>query len=282
MRGESLVVAAPAKINLSLLVGPRRADGFHPLDSYVARITLYDTIELRPRSDGGIRLICSGADCGPDRQNLALRAAELLADHAAGGVDIHLTKGIRPGLGLGGGSSDAAGVLLALNQMWHAGLARAELAEAAEQLGSDVPLFLGPAAARMTGRGEQLRPIDLPDFWAVLCMPEVHVSTEQVYRQFDRGGAAPATQPPPEALAGPPSAWRGLLSNQLTDAAERLYGVLGTIRRQLGAAGLPVAMSGSGGAMFMLCDDFGQAEGAMARLPDEVRRFCTVVRSNPW
>lgn len=279
-----LIVNAPAKINLNLLVGARGDDGYHSLDSLAAKVTLYDRIELRPRDDGAVRLECTGFDCGPKEDNLALRAGRLLAGGAdAGGADIMLAKSIPPGRGLGGGSSDAAAVLAGLNEIWRLGLATAQLGELAAQLGSDVPLLLGPPAARMTGRGQHVQPVEVHDFVAVLCLPDFACSTAEVYRAFDRSRPAMGRQLPLEAPAQPPSQWRGLLVNQLTDAAWSTCGeVEGIMARLREACDLPVCMTGSGSATFILCDDGAEAAAALAAMPDDIRRQCVAVRNNPW
>ena len=164
IEGGCLRVLAPAKINLNLLVGPRRADGFHPVDSLVAKVTLYDELELRPREDGQITLACEGRDCGPADSNLVLGAAKALAERTGHespqrelpGVAICLRKHIPPGGGLGGGSSDAAATLMAMNDLWRLGLGLDELSRIASQLGSDCPLFLGPPGiqSHRPGRGD--------------------------------------------------------------------------------------------------------------------------------
>ncbi|MEI7837549.1 MAG: 4-(cytidine 5'-diphospho)-2-C-methyl-D-erythritol kinase [Planctomycetota bacterium] len=286
-RGEALVVAAPAKINLNLLVGPRRSDGYHPIDSYVARINLFDTIELRRRDDARITLECLGADCGPTESNLAFRAAEALAQqaHAAGrsegrarGVDIRLIKRIPLGAGLGGGSSDAAAVLAGLTSLWDLKLEPGDLASLAGTLGSDVPLFLGPPAARMTGRGETVRPVRLCSFRAILCLPGLHIPTAAVYRQFDRLPAQALCQLDEAILSGPPSAWRDRLVNQLSPAADDVCPGLGTWRGSLAEGGLPVCLSGSGSALFILFDDQPSAESALTRLPTPIRSACRIIQ----
>lgn len=281
---EGLIVNAPAKINLNLLVGVKGDDGYHSLDSLAAKVTLYDRIELRPRDDGAMKLECVGCDCGPKEDNLALRAARLLAGGSdAGGVDITLAKSIAPGRGLGGGSSDAAAVLAGLNEIWRLGLATPQLAELATQLGSDVALFLGPPAARMTGRGQHIEPVDVHDFVAVLCLPDFACSTTEVYRAFDAA-------PPPaagrqldlEVLAQPPSQWRGLLVNQLTDAASAVCDGLKRILAAISQVFPHARMTGSGSGVFILCDDGAEAAAAMAAMPEDIRRQCVVVRNNPW
>lgn len=305
-----LRLAAPAKINLDLYVGPRRPDGFHPLDSLVAKVTLYDEIILRPRQDGLITLRCDGADCGPDDKNLALRAARLLAEYAhshAGdssgvasrdpGVDIVLTKSIPPGKGLGGGSSDAAAVLTGLNELWALGLPAPRLAELAAALGSDVPLFLGPPAGRMTGRGEHLAPAAVHEFLAVIHMPPVVCPTAQVYRRFDElvgqgpgpaepTAAAPFAAPPrdfPAMLGTPPGSWRGSLRNDLAAPAFQVSPDLRRTHEALAAAvGRPVSVTGSGSGLFVLCDDPAEAADVFRRLPADLPGRTVCVRPNPW
>lgn len=278
-----LTVNAPAKINLNLLVGPRGDDGYHSLDSLAAKVTLYDRIELRPRDDGAIKLECTGFDCGPEEDNLAMRAGRLLASSPhAGGVDIMLAKSIPPGRGLAGGSSDAAAVLAGLNEIWRLGLATPQLGQLAAQLGSDVPLMLGPPAARMTGRGQHVQPVDVHDFAAVLHLPDFACSTAEVYRAFDARPPAADRQLDPASLAQPPSQWRELLVNQLTDAA---LSVCSGLERTLAAISrtLPHArMTGSGSAVFILCDGGPEASAALAAMPEDIRRQCVIVRNNPW
>ena len=282
---DGLWVAAPAKINLNLLVGARRADGYHPLDSLVAKVTLYDQIELRSRRDGGITFSCHGADCGPDEQNLALRAARALANgRKVPGADIMLRKAIPPGKGLAGGSSDAAAVLAGLNELWRLGLGEAELSSLAAGLGSDAPLFLGPPALRMTGRGERIEPVSVHPFVAVLWMGDLACSTAEVYKAFDRAGpAAMGSQLDVALLREPPSRWRGLLVNQLAPAAEELFPQLRQIRQEMAAScGLAVHMTGSGSALFALCDGLEEARRVLAGLAERFRRECLLAGSNPW
>ena len=278
-------LAAPAKINLNLLVDAVGDDGFHPIDSYVAKITLYDELTLRRRRDGRITLACSGADCGDEHVNLAVLGARALADgRDVGGVDIDLVKRIPPGAGLGGGSSDAAAVLWGLRRMWGLALGDDELAAVAASLGSDVPLFLGPPAVRMTGRGQHVAPADVHPFFALLFMPEVHCETGAVYRAFDAaGGGTMGEQLAPSALADAPSAWRALLRNDLAAPAERIEPDLAELRRSIAErTGLPACLTGSGSAIFVLCDSPDEAAAAFAALDETLRALCIPVSSNIW
>jgi len=282
---DGLRLWAPAKINLNLLVGPRRGDGYHPLDSIVAKLTLFDRVDLLPRPDGRVTLRCEGFDCGPVRSNLAFRAAELLAaGRDVPGADVALDKRIAPGQGLGGGSSDAAAVLAGLDRLWKLGLSDAALGELAGELGSDVPLFAGPPVARMTGRGERLAAAAVHPFVAVLVMPTFACSTAEVYRAFDEHPEAMGAPLAPGALgSGPPSAWRGRLVNQLGPAARTVSPQLGPLWDAVAAAvGPPVHLTGSGSAMFVLCDDEAEAGDVLASLPPEMPARVAAARLCGW
>lgn len=308
--GASLRLWAPAKINLTLLVGSRRSDGFHPLDSLVAKITLYDRIDLRPRSDGEISFCCDSSDCGSNEKNLAFRAGLLLAREVRSlglspqGADIGLSKHIPPGKGLGGGSSDAAAVLSGLNELWSLGLSQERLAELGAGLGSDVPLFFGRRCSRITGRGEHVEPFRIQPFWGILCLCDLATSTPEVYQAFDALAEQAATEaplpgglqqagillPPPigrvqleeEFLTGRPSNWRSLLRNDLLPAAVRVCPQLAGVKAKLAQAGVPVCLSGSGSAMFMLFDDVCQALQALRRIEPSLASQCIVIQSNEW
>ncbi len=282
----SLRVWAPAKINLNLLVGPPGDDGFHPIDSLVAKVTLYDEVDLLPRRDGRISITCEGYDCGPDERNLAVRAARLLAEltGAETGADIRLIKHIPPGAGLGGGSSDAAAVLEGLNQVWELSLSAGELAAPAAELGADVPLFLNGPCARITGRGEIVRPVGIGPFMAVLHLPPVVCSTAEVYAELDRDPPSESEQLTLKLLERqPPSRWRAALVNQLAPAAERVSGALAEAHGRFSrAVGVETHLTGSGSGSFVLCDDEREAGTVWSRLPADLRSDCLLVRRNEW
>jgi 4-diphosphocytidyl-2-C-methyl-D-erythritol kinase len=279
-----MILAAAAKINLNLLVGPRRQDGYHPIDSFVTRITLYDEVAIVPRRDGRIVLRCTGADCGRAEQNVAFRAASLLAEgRSSPGATIELTKRIPPGSGLGGGSADAVAVLAGLNDLWGLGLAADRLAELAGRLGSDVPFFLGPPAARLTGRGEIIQPLAVHAFCAVLYLPSFSCFTAEVYREYDRLPRTPQPQLDPAILAGPPSRWRGLLRNDLLAAAGQVAKELAAAHDRLSRAlPVPVCLTGSGSALFALCDDLAEARAVLSAVPQDLHGACRIVVRNDW
>lgn len=173
---------APAKLNLMLRVVGRRADGYHMLQTVFQFVTLCDFISLRNREDGEIRLLnpLPGVSAQDD---LTVRAAHALraATGVATGVDIMMEKNIPMGGGLGGGSSDAATVLLGLNQLWQAGASVETLARLGLKLGADVPVFIGGHSAWAEGVGEHLTPLSLPESWYVIVSPPCHVSTAGVF-----------------------------------------------------------------------------------------------------
>lgn len=195
MSARSLTVAAPAKLNLFLHVTGRRADGYHTLESLFVLIDLADTIELSDRDDGTIVRL-AGAPGVPARDDLVMRAAHALRD-ATGvrrGVAIRLAKRIPQGAGLGGGSSDAASVLLALNRLWSLALPRDELIRVAIALGADVPFFIGGTAALARGIGDALTPTSVPVLWIALAMPRVHVPTAAIFASAQLTRSAPSVK----------------------------------------------------------------------------------------
>jgi 4-diphosphocytidyl-2-C-methyl-D-erythritol kinase len=231
-----------------------------------------------------VTLACTGADCGAEQRNLAYRAAQILAEgRDVPGVDISLVKSIPPGGGVGGGSSDAAAVLVALRTLWKLDLSNADLAGMAAELGSDVPLFLGGPASRMTGRGEHLEPVTVHPFLAVLILPGFACPTGEVYRAFDE---APAPKAPPlslDTLRAPPSVWRRHLVNDLAAAAGRVCPELACLYAKLSdAVAPPVCLTGSGSTMFVLCDDPPEAAATAAAIRGVTDSEVLVVEQNPW
>ena len=174
--------AAPAKLNLFLRVVGRRADGYHLLQTAFIFLDYGDRLRFGVRSDGIIRRINELAGVAPE-DDLAVRAARLLqrATGCSLGADIAVEKRLPLGGGLGGGSSDAATTLLALNQLWQTGLTRIELSKLAIQLGADVPVFIFGQSAFAEGVGDDLRAIDFPEFWYLVLTPPVAVSTKAIF-----------------------------------------------------------------------------------------------------
>ena len=173
---------APGKLNLMLRVTGRRADGYHLLQTVIRFIDYGDTLTYKVREDGVVARV-NEVEGVPAADDLTVRAAQRLK-RACGtrlGVDITLEKRLPLGGGLGGGSSDAATTLLALNDLWRAGLSRERLLALALELGADVPVFVGGKNALAEGIGERLTPLDLPPAWYLVLTPPVQVPTARIF-----------------------------------------------------------------------------------------------------
>ena len=183
----SLTLPAPAKLNLFLHITGRRSDGYHELQTLFQFLDYCDTLTFSPRNDG--RIAVRGMDELPTADNLITRAARKLQDRHAGdgqpGVDIRVDKRLPTGGGLGGGSSNAATTLVALNQLWGLGLSRGQLADTGLSLGADVPVFVHGHAAWAEGVGEQLTPVEPAEPWYLVLHPNCEISTGQVFGHPD-------------------------------------------------------------------------------------------------
>jgi 4-diphosphocytidyl-2-C-methyl-D-erythritol kinase len=238
---------ARAKINLSLRILGKRGDGFHEIDTLIAPIALADELEFTDAP--AFAFSCSDASLPTDDSNLAVRAARLFAERTGQptNVQIHLEKRIPHGAGLGGGSSDAAAVLRALNERANDVLSLADLTALAAQLGSDVPFFLHDSAARCRGRGEIVEPCPLEVAYRLLLIkPPFPVPTPWAYRRWLDSKELPEVSYAPQRLA-----W-GDLENDLERPVFEKYLFLAALKSWL-AAQTEVAgalMSGSGSTSF--------------------------------
>lgn len=242
----------PAKINLTLHIKGARPDGFHELDTIFIRTSLRDRLGVARASHRDLRLECPGSDLPTGPDNLVVRAAELFRKRTGirDGFDVRLEKHIPAGGGLGGGSADAAATLDALNELCGHPLPPDDLLALASQLGSDIPFFLGPPAARGTGRGEILTPVEaagLPDR-ALLVNPGFGVPTPWAYAAY--------RALPPESKRGEINAtfpW-GEMRNDLEPAVFGKYLLLPRVKTWLRDRPETTAamMSGSGATMFAL------------------------------
>ena len=251
-----ITVPAPAKVNLFLHVTGRRSDGYHDLESLVALVDLADSIALTSRDDGEVAAAHDIAGIARD-DDLSLRAARALKS-AAGvrdGVTIALTKRIPLGAGLGGGSSDAASVLLALNRLWKLDLARAQLADIALTLGADVPFFVRGENAIARGIGEALTPVTLPTSWLVLVHPRAHVETRDIFT------ARELTRNAPSAKIDVFS--EGYGRNDLAAVTREKFPAVREALDALDGA----RMTGSGSAVFAAFATEQQAARALIKLP---------------
>ena len=199
-------VRAPAKINLSLKILGQRADGFHEIETLIAPISLHDEIEIERRSSGGgIQLRCDEPTVPQGDENLVVRAAKAFfaKTKRKSDVSIELRKKIPGGAGLGGGSSDAASTLLALNELFETKLSRETLAEIAARIGSDVPFFIFQSAALCKGRGEVVSPIKLHKQFSILPLkPDFGVPTAWAYSRWQHSREIPGIHYGAQKFAG--------------------------------------------------------------------------------
>jgi 4-diphosphocytidyl-2-C-methyl-D-erythritol kinase len=278
----SVTVRVPAKVNVQLAVGGARSDGFHDLANVFLAVGLYDEVTATPADELTVTCTGPGADQVPlDRTNLAARAALALAERhgVEPAVHLHIAKDIPVAGGMAGGSADAAGALLACDTLWGTNASRDELLDICAELGSDVPFSLVGGAALGTGRGEQLRPLDVGGtFHWVFAVAEGGLSTPAVYREFDRLHADDIVPEPVasqvllDALAkGDADALAAFLpdSNGLQPAALSLFPKLAdTLTAGRAAGALAALVSGSGPTTAFLARDADAAravaEGLLA------------------
>lgn len=252
---------APAKLNLFLHVTGQRADGYHLLQTAFRLIDLCDELVFSPRGDGRVRLVqrLPGVAEGDDLTERAARALQE-ATGTKQGVDIHLDKRLPMGGGIGGGSSDAATTLMALNRLWGCGLDRRALMALAIPLGADVPVFVLGQNAFAEGIGEALTPLALPAASYVLAKPDVAVPTPVVFRDSALCRNTPSLDP---------KDWRpGQGHNDLEAVAVNRFPEVGEalaiLRRYR-----PARMTGSGACVFAECNSFAEAETAAAACRDD-------------
>ncbi|MFA4992931.1 MAG: 4-(cytidine 5'-diphospho)-2-C-methyl-D-erythritol kinase [Candidatus Omnitrophota bacterium] len=276
-----LVIKSFAKLNLYLRVLGRRKDNFHNLDTLFVRIDLVDTIIIKGRKDSLIRIKCNSRHVPKDKTNLCFRAAELLRQEfkLSFGLEIEIKKRIPVGAGLGGGSSNAAAVLLGLNKYWHLNLTKEKLAILAAKLGSDVAFFVHDVKFALgSQRGEKIKPLvslEKVKLRFILVYPGVKVSTPLIYQEFDLFISELTRRPPdvkillPELLKNGCRIDSKCLFNDLEVITINLYPVVKKVKDALLAVGLEsVMMSGSGPAVFAVCDSRTQAQD----LSDKLRR----------
>jgi len=260
---------APAKLNLFLRITGRRADGYHELQTAFQMLDWGDSVRLRVRPDGAIRRVVADApDYGvAEADDLAIRAARMLQleSGCALGCEIAVEKRIPLGGGFGGGSSDAATVLVVLDRLWKTGLGTDRLAALGLSLGADVPVFVHGHNAWAEGIGERLVPIELLSRWYLIVDPGVHVPTAELFNATDlTRDAAPATM---TGFASGPA-----LGNAFEPVLRRREPKIAAALDALAQFGT-ACVTGSGGGCFVAFDTRGQAESALVALPKRWRAW---------
>ncbi len=289
---NTLSVLAPAKINLSLLIAGKRPDGFHEIETVMAKVTWYDEIIISQGRTTGIELLCKGPFWAPSgEENLIYRAAKMLLQHCglASSLNITLQKNIPAGTGLGSASSDAAAVLMGLNKFLKTGLDKKTLAQMAQQLGSDVPFILNGPLAFCRGKGEIIKKIrEKFNFLAILILPDITVSTKMVYANYrhDR-----------QLYERTSKIIKGFIEKNRIDLAAKqcvniletscfnLENTLAELKNKIQSLGIgPCCLSGSGSALFCILKsgDYNKTMEYKNKIEKETGCKSVIVRNNPW
>ncbi len=255
----TLVLPAPAKLNLFLHILGRRANGYHELQTLFQFLDWGDELRLSTRSDGAVHLSPALPGVAPE-DNLIIRAARLLQQTTGCtlGADITLDKQLPMGGGIGGGSSDAATTLVGLNRLWNLNLDEEQLAELGLALGADVPVFVRGRAAFAEGIGERLQTAEPVENWYLLVVPPVAISTAAVFGHPELTRHTPAITMAHALTCGG--------HNDCEPVARKLYPELDQFFDQLGAYGQP-RLTGTGACIFCAFPDRSSAQRARAQLP---------------
>ena len=272
-------VFAPAKVNLCLHVLGRRTDGYHELAMLMQRVALFDRLDIELVAGNDVNVACPGLELASGAQNIVEKAVRMLLAHVDinQGVSVSIVKNIPAAAGLGGGSSDAAAVLQALDELLGLGLPRSELMELGLRLGADVPFFLYGKTAWATGVGECLQPWPgLPPVTLVLVNPGIVVSTAWVFQNL--GLTCPTSTARIPGFPERASDLVRLLHNDLEVVTSHHHPVIATIKERLVASGADGAlMSGSGATVFGLFEDPSRAALAAQTLSAETNWWVEVV-----
>ena len=256
---------APAKLNLFLHVTGRRPDGYHDLQTVFQLIDLCDDIGITVRNDGRIERIAGLSDIPPESDLVVRAALALQAATGTGlGANLRARKRIPMGGGLGGGSSDAATTLIALNHLWGCELPPARLAEIGLTLGSDVPVFVHGSSAWAGGRGEVLTPVELPEQWYAVVHPRVHVSTPLVFQAAELTRNTPAITLRAFLQGGGRNDCEPVVRTRFPEVAEALDWL---------SRFAPARLTGTGSCVFAAFPRAIDAERVAARVPDRWTGF---------
>ena len=289
---DGLSVLAPAKINLTLLIAGKRPDGFHEIETIMAKVDFFDEILIQQNPKPGIELICKGPYSVPEgEENLVYKACRMVLDSCGSEADLRitLTKNIPAGAGLGSASSDAAAALIGVNQFLQLSADEDTLAELAAALGSDVAFFLGGPLAMCTGRGEKIKKLDENfNFLALLILPDISVSTKKVYANYKHNSALY------EKLKAQINGFveknridlaSKICTNMLETSCFSIYEGLAALKAKTESFGIgPLCLSGSGSAMFYILDSTEQkkAQEYKRKLEEKLGCKSIIVRNNRW
>lgn len=258
---------APAKLNLDLRIIGRRTDGYHELESIFCLVGLYDVVHIGLRRDKEI-VLHTPIEGVAVEHDLVVRAAKLLRPYRpdAPGVDIWVEKNIPMGGGLGGGSSDAATVLLALNRLWQCGLNRPQLIDLGLRLGADVPFFIFGKNAFARGVGEKLTQMDIPKRWYVIVRPDEQVSTQKIFSHKNlTRDSKPSIIPSFQAM----QPFRNDMQAVVFEDYPKVFAAFAELKNYGNAM-----MTGSGSCIFVSLDNKMQAEKICSQVTKKYQAYC--------
>jgi len=287
---NGLLVLAPAKINLCLLVAGRRADGFHEIETVMAKVNFFDELLIEPGQKDGIEVVCKGPCLAPQgKGNLIYQACELLLGTCGRRADVKitLTKNVPAGAGLGSASSDAAATLIGVNTLLKLKVKTKKLSEMAAQLGSDVAFFLNGPLALCTGKGEKIKKLDkIFNFRCLLILPSVSVSTKEVYANYKTNPALYkrlSAQIKPLLKENRIDSVSKMCANMLETTCFTLYEELAELKNKIESSGFrPFCLSGSGSAMFCITDNRQTAAKFQSKIEKEIGCKTILVGNNRW
>lgn len=255
MPDSGIRVKAPAKVNICLKITGKRSDGYHDLFSVMVPVDLYDNLYISPNNTGRIKIHSYGFTVPSDSTNLIFRAAEsffLKTGINNRGIEIKLEKNIPVAAGLGGGSSDAAGTLLALNKLYSFPMDKTDLHKTAVEIGADVPFFLEAIPSIATGIGDVLEPLsNWPELWYLIVTPPIEISTAWAYKNFKMELTSGEYSYIKKILKKDDIEVSSILENDLEKVTSTRYPVINILKRKIMGAGAEGAiMSGSGPSVF--------------------------------
>jgi 4-diphosphocytidyl-2-C-methyl-D-erythritol kinase len=270
---EPLHLESPAKINLRLEVLNKREDGYHELRTIFQKISLHDTLRFSLKEETGIIITADHPSLPVGKDNLVYKAVQSMSKESGykGGVHIQIEKRIPLGAGLGGGSSNAATTLMAMNQLLNVGASKKRLMEIGLEIGADVPFFFLDGAAIGSGIGERLRKLELPLLWYVLIYPDFEVSTRWAYQNFVLTNQQIHFNL--QKFTKTPEGISHILLNHLEEVVSKKYPQIEIMKRILFSAGaLGALMTGSGPTVFGIFPGKRNATRAYGRIKELVRR----------
>ncbi len=292
LSGNGLLVQAPAKINLTLLIAGKHPDGFHEIETVMSKINGYDEIFIQHRSKAGIELVCKGPYWAPaGEENLVYKACKTLLEYCGkpACLKITLKKNVPAGTGLGSASSDAAATLIGVNRFLKLGISAKKLMKIAAKLGSDVAFFLNGPLALCTGKGEKIKKLSKNfNFLALLVLPEISVSTKRVYENYTHNRAIYT-----ESNAKIKDFLRKnridlaaeMCANMLQISCFDIYKNIEKLKKRIESLGIgPLCLSGSGGVMYCIIKnkDEKKANEYQRKLEEKLNCKSVIVKNNRW